>query len=252
MRPLILYQFEISHFSEKIRFILDYKNLPWERRDVLYGPGQKVLQRLTGQRQVPVIVDPNQGDRAVHDSTAIALYLDERYPDPPLLTADPDARAECLMLEDWIDHAIGQVARKVFIWDKMRVDQDFVRKTMDWNADAMTKRLLPLLGPILMKQMMKRDGIDERTVAEARAAAHRTLDILERRLARAAYLTGPTPALPDFAAAGTAMLLQLPPHGYLRFPPELAHDGLREMQEAHPRFFAWKDGMYGKFRKKTA
>jgi glutathione S-transferase len=149
-----------------------------------------VLVRLSGQRQVPVVVDPNQGDRAIHDSTAIALYLDERYPDPPLLPADPDARAECLMLEDWIDHAIGQVARKVFIWDKMRVDQDFVRKTMDWNADAMTKRLLPLLGPILMKQMMKRDGIDERTVAEARTAAHRTLDILERRLVRAPYLTG--------------------------------------------------------------
>lgn len=252
MQPLILYQFELSHFSEKIRFILDYKNLPYEKRDVLYGPGQKVILRLTGQRQVPVIVNPNDGDRVVHDSTAIALYLDQRYPDPPLLPSDPDARAECLMLEDWLDHAMGEVARKVFIWEKMRVDQDFVRKTMDHNADAMTKRLLPLLGPILMKKMMKRDGIDERTVDEARVSAHRTLDILERRLARAAYLTGASPTLPDFAAAGTAMLLQLPPHGYLRFPPDLAHEGVREMQEAHTRFFAWKDVMYGKFRKKVA
>ncbi len=252
MQPLILYQFELSHFSEKIRFILDYKNLPYEKRDVLYGPGQKVIQRLTGQRQVPVIVNPNDGDRVVHDSTAIALYLDQRYPDPPLLPSDPDARAECLMLEDWLDHAMGEVARKVFIWEKMRVDQDFVRKTMDHNADAMTKRLLPLLGPILMKQMMKRDGIDERTVDEARVSAHRTLDFLERRLARDAYLTGASPTLPDFAAAGTAMLLQLPPHGYLRFPPDLAHEGVREMQEAHTRFFAWKDVMYGKFRKKAA
>ena len=226
MQPLILYQFELSHFSEKIRFVLDYKGLPWERRDVLYGPGQKVLERLTGQRRVPVLVDPNHDGRAVHDSTAIALYLDQRYPDLPLLPADPDARAECLMLEDWIDHAIGEVARKVFIWEKLRVDQDFVRKTMDWNADAMTKRLLPLLGPFLMKRMMKRDGIDERTVAEARVAAHRTLDCLDRRLARAPYLTGASPTLPDFAAAGTAMLLQFPPHGYLRFPPEIAHDGV--------------------------
>ena len=251
MQPLILYQFELSHFSEKIRFILDYKGLPVEKRDVLYGRGQKVIVRLTGQRQVPVIVDPNQGDRVVHDSTAIALYLEERYPDPPVLPADPDARAECLMIEDWIDHAIGEVARKIFIWDKMRPDQDFVRKTMEWSADAMTKRLLPLLGPVLMKQVMKRDGIDERTVTEARASSHRTLDILERRLAHGPYLTGASPTLPDFAAAGTAMLLQLPPHGYLRFPPELAHDGVREMQEAHPRFFAWKDGMYEKFRKKS-
>ena len=252
MQPLILYQFELSHFSEKIRFILDYKGLPWERRDVLYGPGQKVLERLTGQRRVPVLVDPNHDGRAVHDSTAIALYLDQRYPDLPLLPVDPDARAECLMLEDWIDHAIGEVARKVFIWEKLRVDQDFVRKTMDWNADAMTKRLLPLLGPFLMKRMMKRDGIDERTVAEARVAAHRTLDCLDRRLERAPYLTGASPTLPDFAAAGTAMLLQFPPHGYLRFPPEIAHDGVPDLQSSHRRFFEWKDGMYGKFRKKTS
>ena len=48
------------------------------------------------------------------------------------------------------------------------------------------------------------------------------------------------------------MLLQFPPHGYLRFPPDLAHDGVPEVQAAHKRFFEWKDGMYEKFRKKPA
>ena len=249
MKPLTLYQFEISHYSEKVRFLLDYKNIPYEKVDVLYGVGQKVVEKLTGQRQVPVIVDPNNRKRVVHDSTAIAFYLDERYPDPPLIPKDPDARAETLMLEDWLDHALGVVARRLFIW-RMRGDNDFIRKTMEMNSDTLTRRLFPVMSPVLMKVLMLRDGITERSVADARVATETTLSILDTRLARAPYLTGDAPTLADFTAAGTAMLLQLPPHGYLRFPPDVAHGGVAEVQTAHKRFFEWKDGLYAKFRKK--
>ncbi len=249
MKPITLYQFEISHFSEKVRFLLDYKNIPYNKIDVLYGAGQKVVDKLTGQRQVPVIVDPNNQKRIVHDSTAIALYLDERYPDPPLIPRDPDARAETLMLEDWLDHALGVVARRLFVW-RMRGDNDFIRKTMEMNSDTLTRRLIPVMSPVLMKVLMLRDGINERSVADARVATETTLTILDNRLARAPYLMGDTPTLADFTAAGTAMLLQLPPHGYLRFPPDVAHGGVPEVQTAHKRFFEWKDKLYAKFRKK--
>ncbi|MFQ5458686.1 MAG: glutathione S-transferase family protein [Myxococcota bacterium] len=249
MKPVTLYQFEISHFSEKVRFLLDYKSIPFIRKDVNYGAGQKVVQRLTGQRQVPVIVDPNNGDRVIHDSTAIAFYLEEQYPDPPIIPKDPLRRADTLLLEDWLDTALGVVARKLFIW-RMKGDNDFVRKTMEMNADDLTKKLFPIMSPLLMAILMKRDGINDRTVAEARGVTDRALDALETRLEAAPYLTGETPTLADFTAAGTAMLLQLPPHGYLRFPADLAHEGVPEVQAAHKRFFEWKDRMYEKFRKK--
>ena len=250
MEPLILYQFDISHYSEKTRFILDYKNLPYTRMDVLYGPGQKVVEKLTGQRKVPVIVDPNNGDQVVHDSTAIAFYLEENYPEPSIIPRDPHARAETLLLEDWLDYALGVVARRLFLW-RMNTDLDFVRKTMEMNVDALTRRIFSLGGKFMMKALMKREGIDEGVVAGAREETTRTLDILETRLSRTPYLTGDTPTLADFTAAGTALLLQLPPYGYLRFPPEIAHDGVPEVQAAHKRFFEWKDGMYTRFRKKT-
>ena len=249
MKPVTLYQFEISHFSEKVRFLLDYKSIPYIKKDVNYGAGQKVVQRLTGQRQVPVLVDPNNGDRVINDSTAIAFYLEEQYPDPPLIPKDPLRRADTLMLEDWLDVALGVVARKLFIW-RLKGDNDFIRKTMEMNSDDLTKKLLPIMGPVLTTIMMKRDGINDRTVAEARGATDRTLDALETRLEAAPYLTGESPTLADFTAAGTAMLLQLPPHGYLRFPADIAHEGVPEVQTAHKRFFEWKDGMYEKFRKK--
>jgi glutathione S-transferase len=59
---------------------------------------------------VPVLVD---GDKAVADSTAILLYLDERYPDPPLVPKDAAAKNLCLMLEDWADHAFMESSRRI-------------------------------------------------------------------------------------------------------------------------------------------
>ena len=41
------------------------------------------------------------------DSSAIARYLERRYPDPPLVPADPAARAYCGLLEEWADEALS-------------------------------------------------------------------------------------------------------------------------------------------------
>jgi glutathione S-transferase len=75
---LELYQFELSHYCEKVRLILDYKGLPYRKIEVTPGLGQVDLYRLSGQRQVPVLKD---GNEVIADSTAIAKYLDQRYPE---------------------------------------------------------------------------------------------------------------------------------------------------------------------------
>ena len=46
--------------------------------EVTPGVGQVAVFRLSGQRQVPVLVD---GDQVIADSSAIALHLDHREPD---------------------------------------------------------------------------------------------------------------------------------------------------------------------------
>jgi len=102
--PLVLHQFRHSAFCAKVRLILAFKGLQASLRDVTPGLGQLELFRLSGQRQVPVLV---HGDRVIADSTAIALYLEETWPEPALLPADPSARARVLLLEDWADTALA-------------------------------------------------------------------------------------------------------------------------------------------------
>ena len=103
-----LHQFRHSAFCEKVRLVLAVKGLPYTVVEVTPGLGQLALFRLSGQRQVPVLVD---GAEVIADSSAIALHLEAHHPSPALLPADPGERARVLLLEDWADTALAAGCR---------------------------------------------------------------------------------------------------------------------------------------------
>jgi glutathione S-transferase len=80
--------------------------------EVTPGLGQLALFRLSGQRQVPVLVD---GPEVIADSSAIAQYLEANNPSPALLPADPGERARVLLLEDWADTALASGCRLALV-----------------------------------------------------------------------------------------------------------------------------------------
>jgi glutathione S-transferase len=110
---LRLFQIPFSHNCIKVRKALDLKGLRYETVNidpiVRWG-----LRRASGQGLVPALVD---GNRAVADSTAILLYLEDKYPDPPLLPQEPGARAECLILEEWADETFMALTRRLAYWN---------------------------------------------------------------------------------------------------------------------------------------
>jgi glutathione S-transferase len=107
-----LHQFRHSAFCEKVRLVLAVKRLPYTVVEVTPGLGQLALFRLSGQRQVPVLVD---GPEVIADSSAIALYLEANHPSPALLPADPGERARVLLLEDWADTALAAGCRLALV-----------------------------------------------------------------------------------------------------------------------------------------
>ena len=68
-----------SPFCWRARMALAHKGLEVETVPWRFTEKDKLPQPNAGR--VPVIVD---GDRVVHDSTAIAEYLEERYRRPPV------------------------------------------------------------------------------------------------------------------------------------------------------------------------
>src|SRR5436309_8881 len=55
------------------------------------------------------------------DCTPRLLYLEQTYPRPPLLPADPALRAECLLLEDWSDAVLLPLTRRLAYWHTLSV-----------------------------------------------------------------------------------------------------------------------------------
>ena len=91
-----LFQIPFSHNCIKARHVLDLKGLSYETVDI--NPALRgEVKRISGQTLVPMLVDRGH---VVSGSTEIALYIDERHREPPLLPDDPQDRAECLILSE--------------------------------------------------------------------------------------------------------------------------------------------------------
>ena len=88
-----LYGYWRSSAAYRVRIALGLKGLDYDYKaiDLRTGAQSGVgFTMLNPQGMVPYLID---GDTGLNQSLAIIEYLDETYPDPPLLPASPVARA---------------------------------------------------------------------------------------------------------------------------------------------------------------
>jgi glutathione S-transferase len=100
---IVLHQYEISPFCNKVRRILNLKQIPYEVAEVPLSRTPLRVPRLNPIGKLPCL--EHDGLR-ISDSTNIAHYLEQKFPHPPLVPAEPRARALCHMLEDWADESL--------------------------------------------------------------------------------------------------------------------------------------------------
>ena len=83
MKPLRLYQIPWSHYCDKVRWALDFKQIPYELITFVPFGKTKGLERApkTMRKLTPILEDPNnENDNSfLSDSTPILLYLDDQY-----------------------------------------------------------------------------------------------------------------------------------------------------------------------------
>ncbi|KAM0833520.1 hypothetical protein ACQ4PT_064201 [Festuca glaucescens] len=91
-RP-ILYSYWRSSCSHRVRIALNLKGVEYEYKAVNLLKGEQSdpeFIKLNPMKFVPALVD---GDAVISDSYAIALYLEDKYPEPPLLPQDLKVKA---------------------------------------------------------------------------------------------------------------------------------------------------------------
>jgi glutathione S-transferase len=244
---LELYQWELSHYSEKVRLILDYKGLEYRKIEVTPGIGQVELLRLTGQQKVPVLKD---GSRYIADSTEIAKYLDLEYPDRPLIPKDPKKRALTLLMEEWADESIGIKGRKA-LFSVISKDQNVRKSLLPTSIPNVLKDLVEGVPTDLMTVLGFGVGYTPDAIKTAIADLKQDLEAVILLLADSPYLTGDEPTLADLAVAGLSMLLKFPEGAYLDLPANLRGKGVPSIADNpdYAPFFTWRDRIYTQFRK---
>ena len=100
-----LYDFLPCPFGQKVRIVLAEKGLTYDLIQVDLSKGEHrrpEFSRLNPFGKVPVLVDE---DTTVWDSTIIAEYLEDEYPEPPVIPVIGSSalRARARLFEDFAD-----------------------------------------------------------------------------------------------------------------------------------------------------
>ncbi|AUC60105.1 rho-class glutathione S-transferase Gst1 [Cyanobacterium sp. HL-69] len=237
---LELYQFELSQFSEKIRLVLDYKGLEYKKIEVTPGIGQLEVFKISGQRQVPVLKD---GDTVISDSTEIALYLDRKYPEKPLIPTDAVARGQCLLMEEWADESLGLKGRKTFLGALNRY-QNFRTYFLPTDTPDLLKSLVGAIPGDLL------GAIGHDMFKEAERGLKQDLEALSLILQNQPYLVGDEPTLADLTVAALSTIIKFPEVAYYDVPMDITGKGIPGLADnsAYEPFFTWRDRLYAQYR----
>ena len=138
---LELNQFRHCPFCLKVRMVLQAKGLHYREIEVKPGIGQLEIFRISGQRQVPVLVD---GEKVIADSSNIIRHLEDRNPIPTLLPKDPKKFAQVSLIEDWADTTLASAVREYFV-QTIAIDQNLRMAFLAEDLPAFSLQLFDVL-----------------------------------------------------------------------------------------------------------
>ncbi|MAR05917.1 MAG: glutathione S-transferase [Cyanobium sp. NAT70] len=226
---LELHQFRHSAFCLKVRMVLQAKGLSYRVVEVMPGLGQVALFRLSGQRQVPVLVDDNT---VVADSSAIARHLEHVARDPQLLPADPQQAAQVHLIEDWADTTFAAAGRSALV-QAAALDPEL---RMALLPDEVPDPLRSAMGAIPGGWV---NTVTELVQQGERADLLASLEQLARSVESSPWLVGTAMSMADLAVAAQLSLLRFPPSS----GTPLAGKGVPGLSD-HPKLqslFHWRD-----------
>ena len=164
----VLHHLPLSPFSRKVRLVLAEKRLSFELQIEKVWDRRDEYLHMNPANTVPTLVDDGL---VVPDSVVICEYLEDTYPDPPLLPRVPAARVETRRLVAWFD---GKFAAEV-------------------TAN--------ILGQKFMRRLMGRGSTDAGALRAGYANMRHHMDYIGWLAENRTWLAGDSLSLADFAAA---------------------------------------------------
>ena len=236
---LELHQFRHSAFCLKVRMVLQAKGLSYRTVEVTPGIGQVAVFRLSGQRQVPVLVD---GDTVLADSSTISRHLDMAGGEPALLPADAKQAAQVHLIEDWADTTLAAGGRACLV-QAAALDPELRVALL---PDDVPDPLRSVMGAIPGGWV---NSVSELVNQGERTALLASLEQLAASVEASPWLVGETMTMADLAVAAQLSLLRFPQSA----GSPLAGRGVPGLSD-HPKLqtlFQWRDQLELKLMERT-
>jgi glutathione S-transferase len=220
---LRLYHGSTSVCAIKVRIALEEKGLAWESEllDLQRGDQhQPEYLKLNPNAVVPTLVHDG---RVLIESTLILEYLDEAFPEPPLMPRDPNLRAQARLFMKKIDDYLHAATSTVTFAAAFR------RHFLKLAPEELSARLARIPDPAYRER--QRLSIEQGLQAPHVAAALRSFDRyfgdMEHALSQTAWLAGEAYSLADAAAAP--------------YVNRAAMLGMESLWERRPRLWDWRE-----------
>jgi glutathione S-transferase len=247
----VLWQISISHYSEKARWALAYKEVDHLRRSPLPGMHIPIALWLSkgGSATMPIL---ELDGRTVTDSTAVIAALEDAFPEPPLYPEGPVDRTRALELEDFFDEELGPYMRLLPFYEMIQEPEIFAQVASE-SIPGPLGRAKGFIGVYARTYTSIRFGANsEDAAAAARAKIVAAMDRLEAELEANGgdYLAGECFSVADLTAASLFYPLVTPPEGPLPTgtPTPPALERFRDGLSSRPGF-SWVEEMFRRHRR---
>ena len=203
---LTLYQFPISHYCEKIRWALDYKNIDHKVINLLPGLHVLTTKKLAPHTSVPILV---HDDKVIQGSSKIITYLDKEYPERSLTPEKGQKKDNALEWEKYVDKEVGVHVRRC-CYHILLEHPDIVIKLFAHQGPWYGKSLLRFMFPKLKTKMRELMNINEKTAEASKAHLSIAIDKIYSHLQEHSFLVGNQFSRADLAAASLIAPLRMP------------------------------------------
>ncbi len=240
---LILYQFPISHFCEKVRWALDYKQLDYQVKNLMPGSHIKVTKKLADKSSVPVLVHDG---KAIQGSEKIISYLDQNFPERKLTPVNPQEAQAAMEWERYLDQEVGVHVRR-YCYQTLLSHPSLVVPMLGAGQPFWSRLYLRLIFSKLAKIMRKLMNINPESAEESKQRLLAALDRIDTSLDENKYLVGNRFSRADLTAAALLAPLFMPEQYGLKWPQSMPDPLGSEVAAMAPKL-AWAKTVYEKHR----
>ncbi len=241
---ITLYQLHWSHYVEKVRWALDFKQVEWSavdvdpftKRQMHHLQSRTTLESGYQLYTVPTIHD-HATDRVITESSAILRYLESTYPTPALYPADESQRQEVERWTLWLDSTVGLAARRL-AYTQIAVEHPaylaelFLPSLAGGNGKTLQKRIA---GRLIAGVLTRRFRFMHNRADRVFETLEQSLLLAARRLSSERFLVGNSFTAADLTLASLLRPVTVVP--FFRRHPHLQ------------RLFEWRERLLREHRR---